>query len=304
MNRELGRHRGGGVFERCPFIHKEPFDMFFKFWVISSKKTNVSSLMRRLGSCLPSRVVRLGAAMVAAALLPAIASAMPTLPDPIYEIVLEENASRRKFSSPGSLTLGNLSATVAGSPEAVVVGKAIGGADISNSANASVFYSYVVDGPLAGVFVPLFVSVDLFAATSGPVTGGAVAVALFRVTEAQSFIAIGLSANASNNDPSLVGEVSGTFPFNEISGRVGTIELAVSVSTHVDPGGFAQASVDPFIFIDPGFLSSHPGYSVVVSPGIGNLAPAPPVPGVPEPATLVLLASGVLGLVALRRRRL
>jgi hypothetical protein len=300
MNRELGGHPGGGVFERSPLIHKEPFDMFFKFCVVSSKKTSVPWSMRRLGSCFPSRVVSLGAAMVAAVLLPAIANATPILPDAIYNIRLGLQTIALTFSAPGGYALGSVSTTVSGSPDAAVTGHALGAGNISNSVDSAIFYFYAVDGPLTGVSVPLFVSVLLRATASGPFVDNAVAI--FRVTEAQSFIAIGLAANASNNDPSLVGEVSGTFPFNEISGRVGMIEMGISISTA--DGGVADALVDPFIFIDPEFLSSHPGYSVVVSPGIGNRAPAPPVPGVPEAATLVLLASGVLGLVALRRCRM
>src|SRR5436189_6420248 len=119
--------------------------MFFKFSVTRTKKTHSSSLWLRLGSCSPSRVVCRAAVMVATALLPAVASATPMLPDPIYDIVLEENAIQQKIAGPAIYSFGNLSGVVAGSfPNAVATGRAVGGGDISNSANASVFYSYAV----------------------------------------------------------------------------------------------------------------------------------------------------------------
>lgn len=58
----------------------------------------------------------------------------------------------------------------------------------------------------------------------------------------------------------------------------------------------ASALADPFIQIDPAFLSDHPGYSVIFSANVTNgpLAGAP----VPEPAAAWLLGSGLLALIA------
>ena len=69
----------------------------------------------------------------------------------------------------------------------------------------------------------------------------------------------------------------------------------------------ASALADPYIQIDPTFLSTHPGFSVVVSDGVAN-SPAGGGGGgggtstVPEPATVWSLGFGLLALVGVARR--
>jgi hypothetical protein len=60
----------------------------------------------------------------------------------------------------------------------------------------------------------------------------------------------------------------------------------------------AHAYIDPVIAIDPTFQSA---YSLVLSPGVSNLAPTAST--VPEPRSLALLATGVLGIAGIVRRR-
>lgn len=60
--------------------------------------------------------------------------------------------------------------------------------------------------------------------------------------------------------------------------------------------------VDPYIFIDPVFLASHPGYSILVSEGMSN-DPAPPA-AIPEPETYTMLLSGLAALGFTTRRRM
>ena len=70
--------------------------------------------------------------------------------------------------------------------------------------------------------------------------------------------------------------------------------------------GGAEATVnvfvDPYIFIDPVFLASHPGYSILVSEGMSN---SPTAASVPEPETysMLLTGLGVLGLTTRRRKQ-
>ena len=63
----------------------------------------------------------------------------------------------------------------------------------------------------------------------------------------------------------------------------------------------ASALVDPFFQIDPAFLSTHPGYSIVVSDGVPNNPPEGSST-VPEPSTVWPLGFGMLALVGIARK--
>jgi len=80
----------------------------------------------------------------------------------------------------------------------------------------------------------------------------------------------------------------------------GGITLIASAAAGWDGFGTNSASafIDPVITIDPVFAASHPGYSLVVSDGVGNSLTS----AVPEPAEWELITAGI-ALLSVRTRR-
>jgi hypothetical protein len=72
------------------------------------------------------------------------------------------------------------------------------------------------------------------------------------------------------------------------------LELTVSASSHPQSGDSADASAEPFIYVDPSFAGAG-NYSILVSSGIGNGAASP------KPGTLLLLCTGVSAFFVTRR---
>lgn len=96
--------------------------------------------------------------------------------------------------------------------------------------------------------------------------------------------------------------VQGTFFTHVAPGYANEIDLLVNEFTENGLGSYssAQASADPRIFIDPGYLAAHPGLQLEISPGIGNIGPS----AVPEPAIWVSIIFGLaMTGAAMRTRR-
>jgi hypothetical protein len=89
-------------------------------------------------------------------------------------------------------------------------------------------------------------------------------------------------------------------------GSVAMVTIQVFASTAPRPVGYqehethSEAFVDPIFTIAPSFLLTHPGYSIMVSPGVYN-----GVSTIPEPETYAMLLAGlgVIGLIARRRKQ-
>lgn len=232
-------------------------------------------------------------AIVAAAFLPGIASAALVLPDAFYAGALDGFYETRSFLAPGNYAFAGNSTTIVGSPSPAVSGHAVA-QNIRGSVESIIRYGYAVEGPVNGISVPLFVVPILYASVSAA-DPRSNAMARFEMTAAGNagvHLYNILAEASSAGRPTAA--FSGTLPFSASSGAVGFINLQVDAV--VWGAGTADAFADPYIFIDPAFLASNPGYSVVLSPGIGN---AP----VPEPAALVQLGVGLAAVAFVRRRR-
>jgi hypothetical protein len=93
-------------------------------------------------------------------------------------------------------------------------------------------------------------------------------------------------------DRSCVGPptVAGTFTVDIIPLATNTVALRANITLDSLFQSSASALADPYIRIDPSFLSTHPEFSLVVSPNVTN-SPATVPSAVPEPATAWLLGS-------------
>jgi hypothetical protein len=84
--------------------------------------------------------------------------------------------------------------------------------------------------------------------------------------------------------------------FDMVTGTTGRVFLEVLAAASANAQGFAQAEVDPFIFVDPRFPNAGE-YTITVLGGVANALP------VPEPDAWALLLVGLGGLSTTARRR-
>lgn len=92
--------------------------------------------------------------------------------------------------------------------------------------------------------------------------------------------------------------VEGSLPLVVNTNAAYHIFLGASVGS-VQPSDTGWAYTDPYIRIDEGWLATHPGYSVNVTPGVLNQVTM----AVPEPAMSVLFAFGLAVLFGATRQR-
>ena len=205
------------------------------------------------------------------ALLPTTSGAVPNAS---FFTQLTWAQSQPHFSLPGTYSLGNMTTTLAALPEPSLTGNGAGTALINGNLESTIDYFYEVDGPQVGISVPMFITVSLGASASGPPTAAvesASARFVLQNSPNPNFQVYNILRQSSYNQPNNPNQtLSATLPFSLIEGVVGKVHLQIDITSI--GGGVANAFVDPVIFIDPVWLSTHPGYSVIVSAGIGNRA--------------------------------
>ena len=165
-------------------------------------------------------------------------------------------------------------------------------------ATAVARYFFEVTGGNSGDVVPLLIATNL--STDGtPASGGHsfASISAFTNSFGNSFVAVCTNESCGTTSSSF----SGLLSTRARSGEVGELDLQVSAGSGPSlNSGFASASADPFIFVDPSFAGASQ-YAIQVSAGVGNQAAA----SVPEPgsAGLLALSGGLLFWLEIRRRR-
>jgi hypothetical protein len=168
----------------------------------------------------------------------------------------------------------------------------------SGSTSGLIGYYVVVTGGQNGDAVPVDVTGSLFTSASGATAGDVVdtsagiSISFFNGNNgaSQSVFCGNVLRGEDCSNPTW----SGTLSALAVVGYDNTI--GIQATTLVSGSGTGYAFADPYVYIDPAFLATHPGYGLALN--VGNTASA-----TPEPSTLLLTSGCLLGLFVAARRK-
>ncbi len=245
-----------------------------------------------------------------------ISSAAGVVPDPFYYGYINYQQQEEVLEvGPGSYSLGPGSGLVSAMPNAAVSldSTCAASAPVGCSLGASLSITYYFEVTGGNIGDPVSVLMDSILRSAG--TG-----ANFEsFSAADAMVSLSVNGNTVSHllqygcGPGNCGfqqNWAGTLAMQMAVGDIGTVWVETDIDTEAGisgcPGvncvqGLATASTlaDPYIYIDPNTPNAWE-YSIVVSDGIGNT----PLGSTPEPSSLMLVGSGVVGLGAMMRRKL
>jgi hypothetical protein len=159
--------------------------------------------------------------------------------------------------------------------------------------DAGFHYYFEIEGPTVDTVVPVLISGNYWMSTAG--NDYSISMAQVQFAAGGGLTNYGFDKycyNSCNEGSDFTGLI------DVYSGRVAAISVSIALrSISSIQGGISSASayIDPYIYIDPTWALTHPGYSVSVSNGFGNTA------AVPEAETYAMMLAG-LGLVGFMAR--
>jgi len=256
------------------------------------------------------------AAVVTFLCLFVISSAAGVVPDPFYYGYINYQQQQEVLEvGPGSYSLGPGSGLVSAMPNAAVSLNSICAAaypvTCSLGASLSITYYFEVTGGNIGDPVSVFMdSILRSAGTGANFESFSVADALVSLSVNGNTVSHLLQYSCGPGNCGFQQNWEGTLSMQMAVGDIGTVWIETDIDTEAGYTGCptpncvqgvatASALADPYLYIDP--TTPNAGlYSIVVSPGIGNV----PLGSTPEPSSVMLFGSGVAGLAGLLRRKI